>query len=360
MIKFSIIACALITTLFAGGNHVMGQLSGGDTQMTSGGAVVGKVDTGGIYNYDEVVYEHIKLRQSITHQPQEGAVVALGENITKRKQDDLAKRINAAAIQKQKANEAKAPMFPQFTEGYCYVKYDTEVEKIASYAYLSCDFESPIKRAELVVSLVPDFYAKALIAKPLYLNIIDSDRKKQRVPIESGAIMTQNKLSINIANIVNDRKIEKLIASGTYVTLNAATQQAQLYLNDLRQSRTQQTTTQSMSIAGPSTTTATNTQKPDPNDYILAGSLQLVSDLAKVIGEAVVNNLPYTFKINKDSILYADLELTNTKTLRGFDAEVPNLIKRQPAYDITTGKEQNDGTTAVPIRSSNNSQNQIK
>lgn len=336
--------------LFADGEHVTQQLTGGATQINSGGEVINRSTTSGIYNYDEVTYEHIKKRSGVAHQPQESSSITLGENIIKRKQEELSKRIASAAEQKKVAEAKATPTWPKFTEGYCYVKNDTEVERIATYAYLSCDFAAPIGRAELVASLVPDFYARALVAKPLYLNIMDNNRKKQRIPIDSGAVLTQNKLSINVANVVNDRKLEKIVASGTYVTLNAATQQSQLYLNDLRQSRQHQSVSQNSSISGTTIASATNYDKPVAGDYLLSGGLQIVSEIAKIVGEAVVNNLPYTFKINKDSVLYADLELSDTAALRGFDPQVPNIIKKQPTYDIATGKEQGAELTSVPIR----------
>lgn len=346
-------------TLFAAeGGHITRQLSGSDAEIRTGGEIIEKTKANEIYNYNEVIYEHLKVKQAVSLSPQTASSQTLGEDISARKAKALAQRIAAVAKQKAAAEaEKNVPSWPKFTEGYCYVKYDVEVEKIATYAYLTCDLSENLGRGELVVSLVPDFYAKALVAKPLYLNLLDTNRKKQRIPIVSGAVLTQNRLSINIANIVNDRKIEKMAAAGTYTTLNAATQAAQLYLTDMRASRVKQQNTTTTSTGGVTTTSATNTEKPVAGDYILAGGLQLVSDLAKIIGEYTVNNLPYTFKVNGDSVVYADLELSDTKHLRGFDANVPNIIKKQPSFDITKGKESEEEVTAVPIRNSRDSQN---
>ncbi|MDD4969881.1 MAG: hypothetical protein PHT07_10680 [Paludibacter sp.] len=353
--KHSIIAALIIlsTSVFADddGQHITRQLTGSNADIRTDGAMIDNTKATGIYNYNEVVYEHIKLKQGTTHAPQTGSQVALGEDIASRKAQELAAKINALAKQKAAVEAAKnSPTWPKFAEGYCYVHNDVEVEKIATYAYLSCDFSESIGKAELVVSLVPDFYAKALVAKPLYMNLVDQNRKKQRIPIVSGAVLTQDKLSINVANIVNDRKIEKLIATGTYTTLNAATQASQLYLTDLRASRVQQSTSTTSSIGGLVTSSATNVQKPIASDYLVAGGLQVVSDLAKIIGESFVNNLPYTFKMNHDAILYADIELSDTRMLRGFDADVPNVIKKQPVFDITKGQETDQSITPVPIR----------
>lgn len=340
-----------------GGQHITRQLTGSNAQMTAGGEKINNERAADVYNYNEVVYEHLKLRRAAAHSPQTGAQVALSEDIAAKKAQALAAKIKAVAQQKAQAEASKSlPTWPKFSEGYCYVKNDVEVEKIATYAYLSCDFSESIGKAELVVSLVPDFYAKALVAKPLYLNLIDANRKKQRIPIVSGAVLTQDKHSINVANIVNDRKLEKLIAAGTYTTLNAATQSAQLYLTDLRASRVQQSYQTTATTGGVTTTSATNVQKPMASDYLIAGGLQLVTDLAKIIGESVANDLTYTFKVNGDSVMYADVELSDTRLIRGFDANVPNVIKKQPVFDITKGKEIDQDVTEVPIRPIKNNQ----
>jgi hypothetical protein len=331
--------------------HVTKQLTGSDTSMSTGGAEIKKPETSGIYNYSEVTYEHIKAWRAKAQNPQAGSAIAFGEDISGKRAKELTARLAASVKEKQLA-EAKAllPEWPRFAEGYCYVKNDVEVERIATYAYLSCDFATPLGRGELVASLVPDFYASALIAKPLYLNIMDKNRKKQRIPIVSGAILTQNKLSINIATLVNDRKIERLIAAGTYTTLDVATKQAQLYLTDASAARVKQTATTGTNGLTSNTVLTTNTEKPIASDYYLAGGLMLVSQLAKVIGDSVVNQLPYTFKVQKDTALYADIELGDTQALRGFDAVVPNIIKKQPKFDITTGTESEEDVTSIPIR----------
>lgn len=357
---------SLITALFLigssliaeeGGQHITRQLTGSDAQINTGGGTVTNTRATEIYNYNEVAYEHLKLRQNNPHAPQTASSIALGEDIQAKKAQALAAKIKAFAQQKAQEDAAKTlPTWPKFAEGYCYAKNDIEVEKIATYAYLTCDFSESIGKAELVVSLVPDFYAKALVAKPLYINLFDSNRKKQRIPVVSGAVLTQDKHSINVANVVNDRKLEKLVASGTYTTLNAATQSAQLYLTDLRASRVQQSYSTTASTGGLVTTSATNVQKPVASDYLVAGGLQLVTDLAKIIGESVANNLTYTFKVNGDSVMYADVELSDLKLIRGFDANVPNVIKKQPVFDITKGKEIDQDVTSVPIRPIKNSQ----
>lgn len=330
------------------------QQTGVEMSASTGGGVIKQKDTSGIYNYNEVTYEHIKSFQAKGSVPQNASKIQLGEALEDKRAKAMAERLALAANKKQlEQQKLKAPTWPRFVEGYCYVKNDVEVERIATYAYLSCDFADNGGKGDLVVSLVPDFYAGALIAKPLYITTTEKKTgKKQRVPIVSGAVLTRDRLSINVANIVNDRKIEKITATGAYTTLNVATKQMQAYMADERASRQQNSVTYNTTNGVSQTIQSQTQQAPQKSDYIAAAGIEIVSQLAKVIGEGFVSSLPYTFKINKDSILYVDAELSNQAGVRGYDPNIDGVVRKQPKFDISSGSETEEDLTDIPIRDS--------
>lgn len=353
MITRSIVLTAILYTLSMASDQsdrINSQLTGGNAQLSAGGEVIKQKDTSGVYNYHEVVYEHIKQYQAKQATPQVATKVVIGEDITAKKAKALADKMALAAKEEQSQITNSKDLTPHFLEGFCYVKNDIEVERIATYAYLDCDFDNG-KKGELVVSMVPDFYALALVAKPLYVITTDPKTgKKTRMPVTSGAVLTQDKTSINVANVVNDRKIARIAAAAGYTSLNVATKTMQSYMVDARAARQKQQM-QITNGSGYSTETLTqNVDAPKRGEYLTMAGIEIVSEIAKVIGDNFVQNLPYTFKTYKGSNLYADLELGNGNGVRGFDPQVNSLIKKQPKFDITTGAEEQLPATDIPIR----------
>jgi len=257
------------------------------------------------------------------------------DELNKLKQQKI-EEVQAAAEEAYRAeHEVK------FVSGYCILDKDILVERIATYAYLDCDFTNPIGRGKLAVSMVPEFYAKALVANPLY--IVTSDN---RYPVHNGVVMTKDRNSVNLANIVNDRLIQKIAISGGYRTLGIVAQQAQAYLNAKSEARTQTTST----VTGgdnPVVVQDTKVLQPKSEDYFAVAVLQSVSELAKIVGENMIENLPYTFKANKGAIYYVDLELTGANNMEGYKIREPNIIKTEPSF--LNGKQTMPPKEIVPV-----------
>ncbi|MBD3822992.1 MAG: hypothetical protein IE916_00590 [Epsilonproteobacteria bacterium] len=297
--------------------------------------------------YEEVIYEHLKFH---AEQDMENKELLYSKSHAKDftfdveehqldfKKKELVKQIALLKAQKEEADE-KARI-PRFVRGYCYTTNEMLVERMATYAYLECDFNEPFGKSSLAVSLVPEFYAKALVGNPLY--IANGDK---RYPISNGVVLTKDKNSLNLANVVNDHKLQKMLATGAYKGLGIVGQNAQAYIEDERASRTQQEIVVTDGIGGTTVTQATNTLPPDKATYWALAGIQFVSEISKVIGESYVQDLPYTFKVNQNRVFYVDVQLATDGNMEGYKVDQPNIFKKEPIF----GEGKSDVTETVPV-----------
>lgn len=321
-----------------------------DRVMKQSGANISSVKTGDeadvkkssstVYNYQEVVY------QTISNNEQQNSRIEQSKTDTnfaysninaekKRLQELAALAKQDIKTQKEKKEQDETPLF---LTGYCYVDNDILIERLPTYAYANCDFPNPYGKRVLAMTITPDFYSKAAIATPLYIE--DEDK---RLPVISGAVLTKDRSSINIANLVNDRKIEKIMTTAIYSTTQTATKVAQQYLAMKQQAATQTTQDTIATPSGTTTVSATNTKEIPLSNYIVSGSIELVSSLSKVIGEAMINELPFTFKVYKDSILFVDLQMTGDSNIIGYKVVNQNgdkgFIQKQPQFSLEGTQE---------------------
>jgi len=315
-------------------DRIMSQTGTKINTSVSGDKVKRRGENKNIYNYQEVVYERLVQNEKQSYQVKDsGEVTGFStENIAayNKTLEAMAKEAKRSIDEQNNIQEKKNKFV--FASGYCYLDNGLEVERISTYAYLKCDFKEPIGKATLAVSVTPDFYAKALIGTALYI-----EKDGNRFPVVSGVVLTKDKNSINIANLVNDRKIEKITTTGIYTATTVATKTAQAYL-EMKQ--TASTTTDTNTIAtssGTTTVSGQNTKEIPLDNYLVSGALELVSSLSKVIGESIINELPYTFKIYPNSVFFVDVQLTNDEKIIGFSASngtKGDMSVREPEFSL--------------------------
>lgn len=321
-------------------SRVTKQTTDGRFEMTESDST-SNTRTAPVYNYEEVIYEHFKRATSSNARQAGGDVspsaMAFDIRAARQTQEEADR---AAALEQAKQEIAQAEQMPIYTNGYCYFKDEVSIDRAATYAYLTCDFDQG--EADLTVSLVPDFYARALIARPLYITPRTDGTRGSRIRVEQGAVLTANRSSINIASYVNSRVITKAVAAGAYKTFDNATTVAQQYLEDKKAANTTQETAYLTSDSGTDAVQTTNTVMPDDIDYAATLLLGTVRDIAKIIGEVAAQELPYTFFVEKNTMVFADLELIpGRRGLRGFDNRPDNaLVYKMPEFDINTGVDQ--------------------
>ena len=321
-------------------NRISRQVTGQEIEANRGaylGTEKRSTEQNKVYNYDEVVYEHIKLHESQPIKTSIAKKVDASFNIEEyRKKQEIAMKEKLEEKIKESLREQEKMKY-MFTEGYCNVKNDIKVDKIATYAYLQCDLEH-LGKTELAVSLVPDFYSGALIAQPLYVTAFIQGRKV-KLPVHSGAVLNATKTSINIANIVNDPKVKKYMAAFGINSANIVTQKAQEYLEAKRESEKEETVVAVGTGQNTTIMKSSKTKPPKKSDYIAAATVMVLSEMSKALGSLALSELDYVFFVKRGSVLYADMMLDIPPYLRGYMIENNSLVKKQPDFDTVNYKE---------------------
>lgn len=301
----------------------------------------------GQFNYPEVVYEHFKAYQKM---PRNGALnnqqatpIVAGYDFYGQKMAIQAEQAAQQAAAIQNAQEQSMQPDIKFIQGYCSLRNEVEIERIAGYATLSCDFMN-YGNGLLSVTLTPDFFSQALVATPLYVEI-----NGKKMQVQQGVVLNGIRTSINVATSVNDYMIQKIVAAGAISSATVATRYAQDYLDALKSSRTSQSSNVQSSGGGIVVTQDTNTEKPRAGDYIAGAVVELVSSLASVIGNAYLDRVSYTFKINKDTLMFADMQVDfNSKGMRGVNYAPNNMIQTdEPRFTGNTSSYSNGTSRSV-------------
>jgi len=217
--------------------------------------------------------------------------------------------------------------FQKAVTGYCRIKNEIKVEKISAYAYLDCDF-TDIGKQSFAILVTPDFYSGALIGTPLHFQ-----NKDLRTLNVSGAVLNSTKTSINIATSINDYKIEKIIANSAYNFIPKATKLAQQYLSRKELEGKKEEVVQDSNQYSSNTTKTINYESINPATYLKVAGIEILSSVFNSIVEVNRNNISYTFKIDKNSILFIDVIIDNLpNNYRGIRNTNNNLIIKQEPF----------------------------
>ena len=284
-----------------------------------------------------VIYNHLQ-RYEIQHDKE--AVVKQGVNLDPVTFHDFnADRIAEAEklAQAQQQEEAKAiePRYA-FLDGYCVLPNEVKIGRIAGYADLNCDL-SMNGHATLKVALTPDFYSKALIATPLYLNL-----EGKRYTIIAGAVQNGIRTSINVATEVDDFLVSRIAAETAVGTASIVTDYAQDYLDerkDYRESKNNKTNTnQTVTSGGAVIITqedASEDMPPKMGDYLGGALVEIAGKLIESVGNAYLQTREYSFKIDRKTVMFADLQINlNEQGIKGVGFEPQNLIVQQPSTNF--------------------------
>lgn len=161
--------------------------------------------------------------------------------------------------------------------------------------------------------------------------------------------------------------LEKILASTAYQSATIATNQAKAYLDAKAEARVSEQI--NYVDTGDGTTEAvktTNTQMPLKSDYITGAAIELVSSLVKTIGKSVLSNINYTFKINKNAIVYADVVVTGDTSVNnsGGILKKRNLSNRNSTNEINEDGSYNfipnDAGFEIDIESNDEDNSSIK
>lgn len=247
------------------------------------------------------------------------------------KQKQLAEQKALAQAEQSKLTEK----ISWFINGYCVLKNKVQIGRLAGYADLNCDM-SLDKEVTLKVALTPDFYSYSLIATPLYIMVDD-----KRFVVNGGAVQNGLRTSINVASRVDDFLISRIIADTGVKSASVMTDYAQEWIDErksYRESRNNQTNkiySQNNSSTIVTENSANNNEKPKVGDYLGSAIVSIVGTLIESAGNAYLQTRDFAFEIDKDTILYTDLEIDATRqALRGVGFVPDNLNIQQPSTNF--------------------------
>lgn len=318
-------------TTYQTGDNIVSQINEGGVDQSAANRSVDPSHTSqnSAQFYEEVVYQHLLYNEKQNVEMQASTDGGYAEDIAQQREDARQKAFTErlALLKAQaKEDEKKTKQLLGYGQGYCYLDKEVIIERIATYAYLNCDFQPPFGKVTLAVSMVPDFYANAVIGNPLYVSKDD-----KRYPVKNGVVMTKDKNSVNLANFVNDNMTKKIAAEAGYKSVGIAAKQAQAFLEQKIAAGTEQNVT----VAGglnTYTTVATNTKEPNAADFLWVAGIEMASEISKIIGKNYIRTLPYTFKINKDSVFFADVQFADDINMEGYKIIQDNIIKVEPEF----------------------------
>jgi len=232
-----------------------------------------------------------------------------------------------------------------YLTGFCVVPNKVSISRLSATVVLNCNFSNNLN-GKLTALFVPDLYSKALIAKPLYITFNKNPNK--RYFVLGGILMNATQTSLNIASIINDRKIEQFLAKEGIDSANIVTKNAMAYLQERIKSRQQTSVTYMKDENGNIVPIQQQQiQKPKITDYIAVSALQLLSNIVSNVSNIFYENLPYLFLVKKNTMLYADLYLTDKpQGLPSFAIPTNNIVVKNPPYS----KEQPSQIILQPIK----------
>lgn len=290
-------------------------------------------ETSSVEMNSDTYYDYAVYRQLT----QERQLISSTANSGGAKKEFLAKNEEAykKAIEEQKAEARKKEIVDPdeiiSLSGFCSVRNEIDVETIQGYGLLDCQFEDNeigLSSSTVFASFVPVPDKYALIAKPIYLQ--NSQRKAQ---IDNGVILTIDQTSLNVANLVNDRKIKELLAdvaieSNKYI-LSSATD----YMRQKEASQTEEGVAYNTNDGGNQVITTKNTQAPEASDYLMNFGIQLTSAIIGAIGSMAKEDSYPLFKVYKHSQLYIDVTLKKAKVQSMIDYQNKDLVVKKNTND---------------------------
>ncbi|EAI7269834.1 hypothetical protein B0619_07800 [Campylobacter lari] len=192
-------------------------------------------------------------------------------------------------------------------KGFCFIQNEVNVGKQPSALRLNC--QTNIGAVVLFGNLVNLNEKSSLILDPKYI-----EKDNVRFDVKSSIVTNEKKTSYNIATFVNDRKIAKVgygaLSAGSVEVKNSSNE----YLRALEESKKKQEISYVNISDGqgnvyPQAIQNTNTEKPDPLDYLIKGAINVTADAVKAFADISKEDLPYLYQIVAKTKIWVDLKV---------------------------------------------------
>lgn len=192
-------------------------------------------------------------------------------------------------------------------KGFCYIPEDINIGKQPGSIRVECQTNYGL--ITMFANLVNVNEKASLIADPKYI-----EKNGYRFLVNSSIVTNEDKTSYNIATFVNDRKIAQIGWGSLSYSSDEIKNATNSYLKALEESKKKQevqyvTTTDGAGNSYMAPTTTTNTEKPDPLDYLATAGVNIVASVVKTTAEIFKKDLPYLYQIVGKTKIWVDLQV---------------------------------------------------
>lgn len=192
-------------------------------------------------------------------------------------------------------------------KGYCFIRDEVNVGKQPSSLRLECS--TNVGSITMFGNLINLNEKASLVVDPKYI-----EKNGVRFNVKSSIVTNEEKTSYNIATFVNDRMLAKVgygaLSAGSDEFKNASNE----YLKALEESKKKQETAYINVPDGqggmyPQAVQNTNTEKPDPLDYLVKGVINVGASAVKAFADIAKEDLPYLYQIVPKTKIWIDLKV---------------------------------------------------
>ncbi len=192
-------------------------------------------------------------------------------------------------------------------KGFCYIPNEINVGKQPSSLRVEC--QTNAGAITMFANLVNVNEKASLIVDPKYI-----EKNGYRYAVDSSIVTNEDKTSYNIATYVNDRKIAEIGWGALSLSSDELKSSTNSYLKALEESKKRQnveyiTTTDGARNSYMSPVQTTNTEKPDPLDYLVTAGVNIVSSTIKSTAEIFKKDLPYLYQVVAKTKIWIDLQV---------------------------------------------------
>ncbi|EOD4722562.1 hypothetical protein ACJT5J_001690 [Campylobacter upsaliensis] len=192
-------------------------------------------------------------------------------------------------------------------KGYCFIREEINVGKQPSSLRLECS--TNVGSIVMFANLVNLNEKASLIVDPKYI-----EKSGVRFEVKSSIVTNEEKTSYNIATYVNDRMLAKVGYGALSVGSDEVKNTSNEYLKALEESKKKQEVNYVNVPDGqggmyPQAVQNTNTEKPDPLDYLVKGAINVGASAVKAFADLAKEDLPYLYQIVPKTKIWIDLKV---------------------------------------------------
>lgn len=192
-------------------------------------------------------------------------------------------------------------------KGFCFIKDTINVGKQPSSIRVEC--QTNVGSIIMFGNLVNLDEKASLIVDPKYI-----EKNGVRFEVKSSIVTNEKKTSYNIATYVNNRMMSKVGYGALSVGSDEVKTSTNEYLKALEDSKKKQEINYVNVPDGEGgfysqAVQNTNTEKPDPLDYLVKGAINVTASAVKSFADIAKEDLPYLYQVVGKSKIWVDLKV---------------------------------------------------